>query len=126
MFKFGDYTLAEGAELWDCTEESILDSWRQSRLPLRRQYWLFGPWLFDQQTAEEMAPTIRHLMKRQGTTRADREARQRALEQSQARLEETQRAIAELERQRRENHEQFFQKMKSLIEERRKRDLEGQ
>ncbi len=115
MFKFGDYTLEEVAQVWDCHEGSVqtlVDSWRGRHI--RRQYWLFGPLLFEKHMIDEMAPDVRAMMKRIGGTRADREAREQEQLQATQAIEQHREAIATIEKRSLEEQERFFEQMREL------------
>ena len=115
MFKFGDYTLQEVAKTWDCHEEAVqalVDSWKGKHI--RRQYWLFGPLLFEKYMIDEMTPDIRAMMKRVGGTRADREARDRERLQVEQAIEQHKEDIAAIEKRSQETQEHFFEQMREL------------
>ena len=115
MFKFGDYTLKEIAQVWDCHEEAVqalVDSWKGKHI--RRQYWLFGPLLFEKRMIDEMAPDVRAMMERIGGTRADREAHEQEQKQTAQAIEQHKEAIVAIQKRSQEEQERFFEQMRGL------------
>lgn len=119
MFGYDGYTLAEVAELFDCSEEGIASSFSAF---MHRKYWLFGPTLYEKEAIDEMAPQIRANMKLLGTTRADNAARRQELERLQQQTKQHEANIAETQRRMLEEREAFNKQIEEMVRRKFERD----
>jgi hypothetical protein len=110
MFKFGDYTLQEVAEKWDCDEELILAALKD-KLDTRRQYLFFGPILFKRAMVDNLIPYMRSSMRSHIWTRAEGAQHKQGIADLKAQNEQSRKSTEENWKRMREEHEAFLHEM---------------